>query len=255
MQKISQLVRQLPGRLPLASMLTAVSLTAVLSGAALAAPQDTKPNQSCGAKDVQCVITFADQRIQERQDALVKLSTKVTDLQQKHHISDTEADNLQGNIKADKDGLNDLKTKIDATTDAKTAREEAKTIYTQFRIFAVVIPRDTKRLHLDVELQLRDTLEDLKSKLESTLDKVPADKQDQAKQDFTDYKSNLTEAEAQIDVAQTAIAQLTVDNYNNHRDVYETNLKTLDQAETTIHKDLHAAAKDLHEINKLAKKK
>src|SRR5579859_2261422 len=132
-----------PKRLILpASMLLCFLSFALVPATALAA------TQSCTAKDVKCVIQFGDQQIANRITALNKLSATVTDDHNKLLIDDAHASDLQTDVQTNVTGLNTLKTTLDAETDAKAARQDVEKIYTQFRIYAVVLPRDYRRLHL-----------------------------------------------------------------------------------------------------------
>src|SRR6516164_9494061 len=97
---------------------------------------------NCAAKDVKCVITFGDQQIAARITALNKLSGVVTDDHNKKLIDDDHATSIQSDITTNINGLNALKTTLDAETSATNARQDVEKIYTQFRIYAVVLPRD-----------------------------------------------------------------------------------------------------------------
>ncbi len=58
-------------------------------------------------------------------------------------LSETQKTQLQTDVTANLTGLTDLGSKIAAGTDVTTVRALDKSIYTDFRIYAVVIPRDT----------------------------------------------------------------------------------------------------------------
>ncbi|GCE19765.1 hypothetical protein [Dictyobacter kobayashii] len=225
-------------------------MAATMALATLQAPVAQAASTKCTAKDTQCVITFGDQQITTRQNALNTLNTKILNIQGKKQITDTQVANLTTDVKNHLAILTTLKTKLDAATNAKDAREDVKNIY-QYRILAVVVPRDYRILHLDVEAGVRDKLVDLKPNLESVIDKASAAQKAKLNPLFNDYKNDLTTIEGVIDNAQSTLPQLTAAEYNTDHADYKTNDTKLVQAEHTIHTNLLNAAKDLHQIRQL----
>ncbi len=250
MMKLLTTIRRLPSKFALLTALTLISLFAT-APAAMAAPSA----QKCAPTDVKCVITFGDTVIVARQTALDKLADNVTALQQKHHISDVQADTLHADIKTNRDGLTDIKTKLDAETSAQAARQDVKNVYEQLRIFAVVIPRDTRHLHLDVEVTLADKLRDLEQKLQQAVNNDNDDRKAKLTDLFNDYKAAVADAEGQVDIAQSIFPMLTVANFNANHAAFNTDLHNLSNAEQRTHTDLHKAASDLHQIAQLLKSK
>ncbi|GHO75324.1 hypothetical protein KSD_30950 [Ktedonobacter sp. SOSP1-85] len=249
-----QFVRRFSGRVGFAVGLGVLSLSMALPAQAFAATTNVDA-QKCGVKDVKCVITFGDQRITERLTDLSALDTKVQTLQQKKHIGEDEAEALKNDVSTNKNGLNTLKSKLDAESDAQAARQDVKNIYEQFRIYAVVLPRDEHRLHLDVEKTLDDKLTDMKTKIEARIDKAPADKKDQLNSLYNDYKAQLAAVTPLIDGAKAILPNMTPANFNTNRSVYEGQLNTLKSDEKTIQSDLQKATSDLKQINQTLKKK
>jgi hypothetical protein len=234
---------QSPKRLLLSgSMLLCFLSFALLPATALAA------TQNCTAGDVKCVIQFGDEQITNRITALNKLSTAITERHNKSAVDDAHANALQTDVTTNIDGLNTLKTTLDAETDAKAARQDVEKIYSQFRIYAVVLPRDYRRLHLAVEITVDNKLNGLKASAEKLVNNAPADKKDEVNNLFTDFKNQLTDAESKIDLAQQTWPLLTPESYNTDRPTYTTNLRNLTSYEQTAHTDLHKAAADLHKI-------
>lgn len=208
----------------------------------------------CAATDVKCVITAGDKLIADRETALGKLADKINDLHNKHSITDTESSDLLGNVNGNEAALTTLKTKLDAETSAKLAREDVRDIFMNYRIFAVVLPRDAHRLHLDVERTLHDKLKDIEPKLQDTIQKAKGDDKTKLQNFFNDYQKDVNDAENQIDLAQSDLPSLTVDIFNHDHGIYVARLNALKQAEARAHKDLHEAAQDLHQAAELAKK-
>lgn len=215
-----------------------------LPATALAAP---------GICDVHCVISYGDARISERQAALTKLGSAISERTSDKHITSDQANALQADVTTNQTGLEALKTKLDAETDATAARRDVKAIYEQFRIYAVVLPRDYRTLELDIEINVAHKLKDLEPRLQSAINGAPSSIKDQLTTLYNDYVTQVANAEAQIDAAQGELPQLTPANFNTNQTGYKTALANLRNDVHMGSKDLHQAGKDLHTIAKLLK--
>jgi hypothetical protein len=202
----------------------------------------------CAKKDVPCVIAFGDQAIVVRQTALTTLSGKVTAQLNKGTINSDQSAALQADITTNQNNLATLKSRLAGETNVQAARQDIENIYAQLRIFAVVVPRDYRRLHVDIESVLVLKLKNLEPQLQKSISGAPANEQANLKALYSDYQLQLVTAETEIDTASALFPTLTPANYNTDRTTYTLNLKTLKAAETTAHTSLHQAAKDLHQI-------
>lgn len=203
--------------------------------------------------DLKCVISFGDAKIAERQAALTKLGGAISNQAKDAHITSDQANALQADVKTNQTGLEALKSKLDAETQASAARQDVKDIYEQFRIFAVVLPRDYRSLELDIEINVAHKLKDLESKLQDAINGAPSSIKDQLTTLYNDYAMQVSNAEAQIDAAQGELPQLTPTNFNTDQTGYKTALTNLRNDVHTASKDLHEAAKDLHQMSGLLK--
>jgi multidrug resistance efflux pump len=238
--KLSTIFQHLPRRLAVVGTLAAVAAGLVVPATALAAPAKT-----C---DLSCVIGVGDTQITNRLNALNTLSGKVTTHQNAGRLTSAQAASLQNDITTNESGLMALKAKLDAAPDVTTARQDVRSIYTDFRIYVVVLPRDYRIMWLDILSNVDAKLRSLQPKIEAAIDKAPASEQAQLNQLYSDYKAQLAEAEAQIDAAQGQIATLTVANFNNARTVFETAKLDMTTDLKTAHRDIHQAASDLHQM-------
>ena len=187
-------------------------LALVMAGALvpLAGFANAPATTSCGATDTQCVITFGNTAIAARQTALSKLNGRVTEVNSDGRISSADNAALVGDIATNESGLTTLKGQLDSATDAKTARDDVKLIYTQFRIFAVVLPRDYHQLWLDMIIHTDTPARWLR-------DDHPGRDQRRAREcagpgeprSSPIYKSQVSTAQAQTQAAQPIYAQLT----------------------------------------------
>src|ERR1019366_3967978 len=225
---------------------------AMLSIALLAAPATTfaasLQTAKCANKDVPCVIAFGNQAIVARQNALTTLSGKVTAQLNKGNINSDQSAVLQADITTNQNNLATLKARLDGETTVQAARQDIENIYTQLRIFAVVVPRDYRRLHVDIESVLEAKLKNLEPQLQKSISNAPANEQASLNALYSDYTQQVATAETQIDMALALLPTLTPANYNTDRTTYTNNLHNLKTTETTAHTALHQAAKDLHQI-------
>jgi len=241
-----------PQRFVIFTILSIVALAILVPSTAFAATNST---HTCAQTDTQCFITAGDQLIVLRQAALTTLSGKVIARENQHLISSDQSNVLQSDISTNQSGLAALKSKLDAETDPKAARQDVENIFFQFRIFAVVLPRDYRRLYLDIAVNVAIKLRSLGPKVQEAISNAPAGEQAQLNTLFNDYKNQLSTAESQFDVAQAAFPALTPANFNYNRSTYQTTLSNLDTAEHTIHTALKQAGSDLHQIAQILKGK
>jgi hypothetical protein len=244
------IVRRLPARLALFAGAALLALAVAAPLTALAAP---RADAKCDPKDLKCVIAFGDQRIQDRLDALTKLTGKVTDALNGKHITSDQANTLTSDIATNTTGLQNLKARLDGESDIAAARGDVKNIYLQFRIYAVVLPRDYHELWLDRLSDADHRLAAVKDKVADAIAKAPAEEQAQLNSLFDDYKTQLAAAEAQMDAAQGELPQFTPENFNTNRQGFETARTNLKNDLKSAHKDLKQAAGDLHQIAQILK--
>src|SRR5262249_30925137 len=158
---------------------------------------------------------------------------------------------LQTDISTNQNGLTQLKSKLDAETDPREALKDVKNIYLQFRIYAVVLPRDNHQLWLDMLSNATGKLADLEPTIQDAIDKAPGGLKEQLNTLFSDYKSQVSEAQAQIAAGQGRLPILTVDNFNNNRTAYLNALDDLRTDTRTAARDIKEAIRDLHQMRQL----
>lgn len=90
------------------------------------------------SNELQNIITRSNTLITNRITTLNSLSTRV---QNDTRLSSDEKSSLTSDIQTEINGLNTLKSKIDADTDATTARTDEKQIITNYYVYAVFEPK------------------------------------------------------------------------------------------------------------------
>jgi hypothetical protein len=207
----------------------------------------------CAPTDVKCVIHYGDLAIGARQGSLATLNGRVTEQFKDGHITSSDNATLTGDIATNESGLSALKTKLDADTDAATARADVKSIYTTYRIYLVVLPRDYHELWLDIIVHTDARLASNEVLIQDAINGAPAGVQQQANQLFSDYKTQVTNAQAQTSAAQQLIPQLTPSALNSNPTAYKTTFITYRTDIRSAATDTRAAISDLHQIVALLK--
>lgn len=247
MKKIS------PLRMPLTFLAILAASGALLMCAFLPTSASAASVQAarCAADDLQCVIKAGDLLISNRLADLNILKTRVSNYLSEKRLTDAQASELQNDVSSNESGLQSLKTKLDAETVAKEARKDVANIYTQFRIYAVVLPRDRRHIVLDIEVNTRDKMVSAETNIQNAINQAPSDQKDQLNTLFNDYKQRISDADLQFQTANQTLPQLTPASFNQNRAAYEATRRSLDLALRTARIDLGQAAKDLSQMVKI----
>ena len=237
----------------LASFGSSAALALLVSGAILnlSATSFAAP-ASCGTS-VQCIITIGDNAIAARMTVLNTLKSKVDRQFAAGHISSASQSALDGDISANEGGLTTLKATLDAETSAAAARTDVHNIYYQFRIYAVVLPRDYHELWLDILAQVDGKLSAAQPKIQAAITAIqglPDKDNDKEKINsaFADFSNQLSTAGGQIQAAQGQIPLLTPTSFDTTPSVYHGNFTDYVNDIHGAHNDIRAAARDLHII-------
>lgn len=244
---------QLPRRAAMLGVAGALALGVALPMTASAlTPVAAASDASCN-NNVQCIINFGDQRINERLTALSTLSGKANEQFHDGHITSDQNNSIQGDVTTNQNNLTTLKTKLDGETTATAARADVLSIYTTYRIFAVVLPRDYREIALDIGIHIDQNLRNGEGAIQTAINGAPASEQGQLTALFTDYKNQLSNAETQIDAANGQIPSLTPQNYDSNKSGYDTAFQNFKDDENAAHGYIKAAASDLHQIAQILK--
>jgi hypothetical protein len=245
------------GALSLGLMLSVAAL-APATTTSLAAPKAGCATPPAGQTQLQCVITFGDNEITRRDTALDTLSGKVTNQANAGHITSAQATDLQNDVSTNKSGLATLKATLDAASTVQDARKDVALIYTQFRIFAVVLPRDYHRLWLDMLITVDQKLRAAQTKIDAAIQATSNDADKDGDKAaiaaaYQDFKNQIAAAEGQIDGAQGLLPTLTPAQFDDPTSSYKKDYTDYVNDIRTAHQDLVAGANDLRKIARLLK--
>ena len=156
--------------------------------------------------ELQNIISRSNTLISNRLASLNALSTR---LQNDTHLSASEKSTLSSDIQTDISGLTALKTKIDADTDATTARSDEKTIITNYYVYAAFEPKVRYLIILNNLQTTTTNLQALVPQLQNLINTLKS----QGK-DVTQLQSLLTDASSQLQTINTTITSgiTTVEN-------------------------------------------
>jgi hypothetical protein len=230
----------------------AVALLVPAATTTLAAPQDNPCPQPV---TLSCAINFGNTQIDNRTTSLNTLNGKVTAQLNAGHINSTQAGVITSDVSTNQSGLAALKTKLDADTTLTDARTDIKSIYTNFRIYAVVLPRDYNEVWLDIVTNVQGTMSGKISTIQTAINDVSnlGDKDNDGdlatiNAAFSDYQAQLTAAQGQINTANGLLPQFTPANFNADPSGYKGNWDAFRAAIKSAHGDILAGASDLHKI-------
>lgn len=183
----------------------------------------------------------ANKEIDRRIAALNKLLTR---LGQMKKLSAEQISSLQAQIQTDIDGLNTLRTKINADTDLTTLRTDVKSIVTDYRIFAFFM----KYIHLNAALERSSNLYDklllVHGKLAAKITEASS-----GGKDVTGLNTSLSEMKTKLDSAKTLIDAAIAEIAGLNAQGYPENTATLADARVKL-KSAHTNLKDAHILSK-----
>jgi hypothetical protein len=200
---------------------------------------------------VNCVQLFGDKAINDRLGALDKLKVNVQTAENNKGITSSQGDGIISDANTNESGLKSLKSKLDAETTIKGAQADVKNIYVQFRIYAVVLPRDNGEILLFHEQNVTARMTDAEPTIADLIQKDKTAGHDVTKLLAlqSDYTSKLADASKNETAAQGLIPSLVPANYPGT----DGTLKTYRADLKTAHQDIKDAASDLHQMYTILK--
>lgn len=202
---------------------------------------------SCG-NDLGCVQKAGDVLIVARLAALDKLNT--TAAGHKDLTSDQKSTIAQ-DVTTNKNGLSALKTQLDGEKTVDAARSDVKNIYVQYRIYAVVLPRDYGEIELFLEQNMTTRMKNADTTLSDLIARAQAKGDDvtQLNSLKSDYDAKLADATTNENDAQGLIPNLVPANYPGT----DATLKTYRSDLKNARQDLQTAESDLDQMQTILK--
>ncbi len=250
--KYSSKVGSLSSRFVTVLAVVAVGGSIALSAAGVAdAATPANPATSANQQQrLQTIISKGDQEITRRLASLSTLSSKITAATK---LSSSDSATLSNEVSATVSGLTNLKTQLDADTTVSSAHTDAVSIYTEYRVYALVAPKIGLVKVADDQQVIQGKLTALAQKLQA---RITAEQQ--AGKNVTALQADLTDMTNQTAAAQkisssieSSVITLQPTDYNSNHAVLSgdnAQLKTAhsdDKAAYTDAKNIISALKSL----------
>lgn len=161
------------------------------------------------------VIQRADQLIATRLASLQRLLAR---LQSDKRLSDTDKTSLTNDINTTISSLNALKTKIDADTDETTARADAKSIITSYKIFVIYEPKIRLLTTIGNLQALASNMTSLSTQVQTLTNDLKAQGKDvtAAQTALNDITTQLTAINTTLATDKTLVTNVTVNTTDPH---------------------------------------
>jgi hypothetical protein len=192
------------------------------------------------------IITTSNANIAARLTDLNKLNTQV---QAMKNESAAEKSNISAQVQTNITGLTTLQAKIDADTDASTARADAASVFTAFRIYALIVPRGYLLAGADRVTTITGLMTALSTQIQAriTADQNAGKNVSTITAALADMQAKVTDAISQAAAIQSGVSGLMPDQGN--ATVAASNKATLETAHTntkTAIADLTSARTDIN---------
>jgi hypothetical protein len=209
--------------------------------------QKTSVTSSSDKSKLQQIISKGDQEIARRLQSLNKLEGQINAATK---LSAASKATLVGEVNTTITGLNTLKVKLDADTNLSDARNDAKAILSDYRVYALVMPKAHLVKLADDILTTSDKLTSLADKLQTRITAAQQAGKDVASPQtkLDDLKSQAAAAQTLATSVETNIMNLQPTDYNNNHkllDGYNGQLKTARGNNQAAYADARAIAQSL----------
>ena len=206
---------------------------APVAPAAPAAPAVGQRRAAAGQATLEGIKTRSAAEIARRQGALSAQLILVTG--KSPSLSDADRSALTTLIKNDQAGLQALGSKIAADTDLATAKADHQKIYTEYRVYALVIPQIRLVRANDALINVAlPRLTDARSRLQSALTK--AGKTDEASATMADLQTQIDLIRANSSGLSAQLLALTPAQWNADRSVLSGPRTTLQSSHAALEK-------------------
>lgn len=226
----------------LCAIISALSLS-VIPVSALAqtkAASSSSGTTSADQAKVTLVINRGNSEIGRRLSTLNTLSGKVSSATK---LSSADQASLSSEISTEVNGLDSLKTKLDADTTLSDARTDAQTIISGYRVYALIVPKVNLVKTADDQQVAEGKLSALATKLQARITTAQT-----AGKNVTSLQSDLTSLNSKVSAAQaissnieSTVVNLQPSDYNSNHSVLSGDRNQLKTAQSDIQGALSTA--------------
>lgn len=224
-----------------------VSALVLLSSTTLAFAQGNAGSKASIKANVSqsSLVQKANTAIDKRVTDLTDLETRISTMK---NVSSSQISSLTASLETQKNDLLGLKTKIASDSDMKSLTADAKSVTTNNRTYALVIPKARILIAADRSATITDMLTALGTKLQARISEAQTSGKDVTAltSALVDFNAKLADATSLSTSIPAAISGLVPDQGNKTvMNSNETALKTARKNLTLIEKDLKEARADM----------
>jgi hypothetical protein len=226
----------------LGAVISAAGLS-VIPASALAQAKATTAASGTTAADqakVKLIINRGNSEIARRLSTLNALSAKVSSATK---LSAADRASLSSEISTEVDGLNGLKTKLDADTTVSDAKTDAQSIIDGYRVYALIVPKVSLVKTADDQQVAEGKLSALSAKLQARITAAQT-----AGKNVTSLQTELASLNSKVSAAQaisssieSAVVNLQPSDYNSNHSVLSGDRNQLKTAQSDIQGALSTA--------------
>jgi hypothetical protein len=208
-----------------------------------ASTNSTSTSTSNEKARLQNIISKGDQEIARR---LASLSMFLSKINAATKLTASDKATLTAEVNATIDGLNALKVKLDGETTVAAARTDAQSIYTEYRVYALVAPKVALVKVADDQQVAEQKLQTLIQKFQARLNAAKAKGKDVSALETTlsDMTQKVSASASVSSAIQAKVIDLQPTDYNNDHAILSGDSAQL----KTAHADNVAAYQDAKQI-------
>jgi hypothetical protein len=192
-----------------------------------------KTNDAKNQAKLQLIISRGDKEINRRLKTLNTLSVKITKAKK---LSSANKTTLNNEVTTEISDLNDLKKKLDADTDLVTAQTDAQSIFSGYRVYALIVPKVQLVKTADDQQVAESRLTDLAAKLQTRINEAQKKGKDVAslQSAFDSMVTKTAAAQTTSSNVETAVINLQPADYNSNHNVLSGQRDKLKSAQENI---------------------
>jgi hypothetical protein len=226
----------------LGAVISAAGLS-VIPASALAQAKATTAASGTTAADqakVKLIINRGNSEIARRLSTLNTLSAKVSSATK---LTAADRASLSSEISTEVDGLNGLKTKLDADTTVSDAKTDAQAIIDGYRVYALIVPKVSLVKTADDQQVAEGKLSALSAKLQAriTVAQTAGKNVTSLQTELASLNSKVSAAQAISSSIESAVVNLQPSDYNSNHSVLSGDRNQLKTAQSDIQGALSTA--------------
>jgi hypothetical protein len=208
-----------------------------------ATPSTTASTTASDQARLKLIISKGDKEITRRLATLNTLSNKINGAVK---LSGSDKNTLSNEVSDETSGLNSLKAKLDTDTDLATAKTDAQSIFSGYRVYALIVPKVQLVKTADDQQVAEDKLTALAAKLQTRITAAQSSGKDVASLQNTldDLTAKTKAAQVISSGVESSVINLQPSDYNSNHGILSGDRDKLKTAQS----DIKAAAVDAKNI-------